>query len=62
MNKIIAYFKESTDELVNKVTWPTWAQLQSSALLVMVAALLIAVLVYAMDASSGSLIRLIYGI
>jgi len=30
MNKITTYFKESYNELLEKVTWPTWNQLQQS--------------------------------
>ena len=29
MNKITIYFRESYKELLEKVTWPTWSQLQS---------------------------------
>ncbi len=36
------YFQESYTELVHKVTWPTWSELQNSAVLVMVATLIIA--------------------
>jgi preprotein translocase subunit SecE len=43
------YFQESFTELVHKVTWPTWSELQNSAVLVMVATLLIALTVAAMD-------------
>ena len=39
--KLKLYFQEAFDELVHKVTWPTWKELQSSALVVMVASLLI---------------------
>ena len=31
------YVKESYNELVNKVTWPTFLQLQNSTIVVMVA-------------------------
>jgi preprotein translocase subunit SecE len=47
---------------MHKVTWPTWSELQSSAWIVMIAALIIAVVVYAMDASSGSIMKLFYNI
>jgi preprotein translocase subunit SecE len=43
------YFKESYTELVHKVTWPTFSELQNSAVLVMVATLIFAVLVAGMD-------------
>ncbi len=62
MNRLIRYIKEAYNELMNKVTWPTWSELQSSAWVVMVAALIIAVVVYVMDAGSGSLMKLFYSI
>jgi preprotein translocase subunit SecE len=48
-NKVINYVKESYDELMHKVSWPTWAELQGSAIVVSVATLIIAILVLAMD-------------
>ena len=54
------YFKESYNELVNKVTWPTFAQLQSSTVVVMVASAIFAVVVLAMDLSFENLMALIY--
>ena len=49
MSKFINYLKESYTELTKKVTWPTWEKLQSSALLVLVATLILAVVVFAID-------------
>lgn len=49
MNKIRAYFDEIYDELVHKVTWPTWSELQESAIIVMIATVIFAVVVFAMD-------------
>lgn len=49
MSKFINYLKESWIELTKKVTWPTWKSLQSSALLVMVASLIFAIVIWAMD-------------
>jgi preprotein translocase subunit SecE len=48
-NKVMTYIQESYDELINKVSWPTWAELQGSAIVVSVASLIIAVIVFAMD-------------
>lgn len=45
------YVKESYNELVNKVTWPTFPQLQNSTIVVMVASVIFAVVVLAMDLS-----------
>lgn len=60
MNKISAYFKESYKELVEKVTWPNWAQLQQSTVIVLVATLLITFVVGVMDVASSSVLKLIY--
>ena len=45
------YVKESYNELVHKVTWPTFAQLQNSTVVVMVASLIFAIVILAMDIS-----------
>jgi preprotein translocase subunit SecE len=49
MNKIKVYFQEVGEELLRKVTWPTWTELQESAIIVMIATLIFAVVVFAMD-------------
>lgn len=43
------YIAESYNELVHKVSWPTWKELQSSAIVVLVSALLISLIVFVMD-------------
>ena len=62
MNKISAYFKDSYHELVEKVTWPTWIQLQQSTLIVLVGTVLITAIVWVMDFSSIQLLKLIYSL
>ena len=57
---ISGYAKESYDELVHKVSWPTWSELQNSAIVVSVASLIIAFVVYLMDFSFQSLMQLFY--
>jgi preprotein translocase subunit SecE len=42
-------FKESYDELVHKVTWPSWKQLQSSSILVLIASVIISLIIFIMD-------------
>jgi preprotein translocase subunit SecE len=49
MASIKTYITESYNELINKVSWPSWAELQSSAVLVFVSSLIIALLVFLMD-------------
>ena len=57
---MLNYIKESYKELVEKVSWPTFAQLQSSTIVVMVAALIFAVVVLVMDISFENLMKGIY--
>ncbi|UCG27475.1 MAG: preprotein translocase subunit SecE [Bacteroidales bacterium] len=60
--KIKSYFQEAYSELMHKVSWPTWNELQSSAIVVMVASLIIALIVFAMDYTFENLMGLIYGL
>ncbi|HTI93604.1 MAG TPA: preprotein translocase subunit SecE [Puia sp.] len=62
MNKITIYFRESYRELLEKVTWPTWSQLQSSTVIVLVATLLITLLVWIMDLASSSILHFVYSL
>lgn len=48
------------DELLNKVSWPTWQELQSSSIVVLVASLIIAIVVFAMDSVFSETMKLIY--
>lgn len=54
------YIKESYNELVNKVTWPTFQQLQSSTVVVMVASVIFALVVLAMDLSFENIMGALY--
>ena len=47
--KVTGYCKESYNELVHKVSWPTRSELSSSAVVVLTASLLIALVVFLMD-------------
>jgi preprotein translocase subunit SecE len=49
MAGIIGYMEESYQELVHKVTWPSWGELQQNSVLVFVASLFIALMVFLMD-------------
>ena len=62
MRKFINYLKESATELTKKVTWPTWPKLQSSALLVLVATVILAIVVFAMDFAFQHLMEFIYAL
>jgi len=60
MNKVSTYFKESYRELLEKVTWPTWAQLQQSTMIVLIATLVITAIVWVMDFAASGLLQFIY--
>lgn len=60
--KLKIYLEEVYKELIEKVTWPTWADLQNSAVVVMIASLIIALVVFAMDFSFEKIMKLIYSI
>ena len=60
--KLKIYFQEAFNELIHKVSWPTWSELQSSAIVVMVASLLIAIVIFVMDYSFQNLMDIIYGL
>jgi preprotein translocase subunit SecE len=62
MNKISNYFRESYTELTEKVTWPTWLQLQQSTVIVLIATLIITAVVWIMDFASQSLLKALYSI
>jgi preprotein translocase subunit SecE len=61
MANILGFFKESYEEVTEKVTWPTWSQLQNHAVVVLVASVIIALLVLAMDKASSNVLELFYG-
>ncbi|MGQ1891693.1 preprotein translocase subunit SecE [Thermophagus sp. OGC60D27] len=60
MEKIKAYLKDVHHELINKTSWPTWSELQNSAIVVMIASVIIAAVVYLMDFSFDHLLQWIY--
>jgi preprotein translocase subunit SecE len=60
MEKITLYIKESYDELVNKVSWPTWANLQSTTMVVLISTIIITIIIFIMDIISKNLMEKVY--
>lgn len=60
MLKLKEYVNESFSELINKVTWPTWSELTSSAIIVMVASVIIAAVVFLMDLAFNNGMTFLY--
>ncbi len=59
---LIKDIKESYDELVYKVSWPTQKQLINSSVLVLIASIIIAVFIWVVDKIFELLMELIYSI
>ncbi|MEP7321216.1 MAG: preprotein translocase subunit SecE [Saprospiraceae bacterium] len=62
MDKIGLYLKESYDELMNKVTWPSWPNLVDSARVVLIATVIFTLIIFIMDVASNSILNLVYGV
>lgn len=62
MNKITAYIRESYKELVQKVSWPNWEQLQQSTMIVLGATIFITAIVALMDFVSNGSLKFIYSL
>lgn len=62
MSRIVQIWKETADELVNKVTWPTWEELRSSTVIVIVASILFALAIWAIDKSFGFVMDILYSL
>jgi len=60
MKKVANYFKETYDELINKVSWPSWNDLQNSAVVVSIASLIIAAVVFLMDSAFSRVLQQLY--
>jgi preprotein translocase subunit SecE len=57
MGKITEYLRESCDELVKHVTWPSLQLLQESTVIVLVSTLIISLLIFLMDGLVNALVQ-----
>ena len=62
MNKLSIYIQEAYDELLHKVTWPTWDELQQTTIIVLVALALVTAIIFGMDIVSENILTFIYKI
>ena len=60
--KLIQDIKESYNELVYKVYWPTQKQLINSSVLVLIASIVLAVFIWAVDKIFELLMELVYSV
>jgi preprotein translocase subunit SecE len=61
-SKILTDIQESYNELVNKVSWPTKKELANSTVIVMVASIILAIVIWLIDLGINEVMHLIYGI
>ena len=62
MTKVLNYFRDSYKELLEKVTWPSWPQLQQSTVIVLVATVIITAVIWGMDMIAQSGLNFIYSL
>ena len=60
--KLFKDIKESYNELVYKVSWPTQKVLINSSVLVLIASIILAVFIWAVDKIFNTLMELVYSI
>lgn len=58
--KISNTLKLTWEELLYKVTWPSWDELQQSSIITLVTSFLIAIVVFLMDAGFEGILKVIY--
>jgi preprotein translocase subunit SecE len=58
--RISNYIKESYNELVHKVSWPTRQELSSSTVVVMTASLIMAAVIFVIDFGFENLVKVFY--
>ncbi len=62
MDGIALYIKESYNELIHKVTWPSFSDLLSSTTVVLVASAIIALIILLMDMVSKGVLDSVYSL
>lgn len=62
MSKFGNYIQEAYDELVHKVSWPSWDELQQTTIIVLVALVIVTLAIFGMDFISERLMTMLYNI
>jgi preprotein translocase subunit SecE len=62
MSKFGSYIQEAYDELLHKVTWPSWDELQQTTIIVLVSLIIFTMFIFGMDVVSESVLSFLYGI
>ncbi len=62
MSKVGTYIQEAYDELLHKVSWPTWEELQQTTVIVLVALALVTAVIAGMDIVTEFVMKFVYNI
>jgi preprotein translocase subunit SecE len=60
MSKLLNYFEQAYDELIHKVTWPTWSELQQTTLITLVSIIFLTLIIFGMDGISELVFETFY--
>jgi len=60
IEKVRESVRLSWEEMVHKVSWPSWPELQSSAVLTLVASIIISLIVFLMDSAFENIFKIVY--
>jgi preprotein translocase subunit SecE len=56
------YVQESLEELKTKISWPTWDNLLQTTMVVLLASLILAAIIFTMDTTANFLLKQLYGV
>ncbi len=62
MAKFGTYIQEAYDELIHKVSWPSWSELQKTTWVVLIGLVIITVLIFGYDAICEALMNFVYSL
>ncbi len=62
MSKFVTYIEDAYDELLHKVKWPSWSELQQSTIICLVTVILLTLVVFCMDSASQFLFKTFYSL
>lgn len=62
MSKFGNYIQEAYDELIHKVTWPSWEELQQTTVIVLIALSLVTAVIFGMDLVSENVLKFVYNL
>lgn len=62
MSKFGSYIQEAYDELLHKVSWPSWDELQQTTIIVLVALAITTLMIFGMDFVAERVLTLLYNI